>query len=765
MKNTQKNRWKLPIIIGGVFLAIIVVLSMAVLILNNRESRQLGLNNQNDYVFGELKTSIQYPQQSCHLQGGNGRILIDFHNKGLCSHKRTDACRDFWWQNANIPAGKYKVYLESYDGYGPSPGKNDGREHSNPQDQKYEQYYVEFYKGNAKVATSGTTPDLQDGVREARFSGIVNNELNIPQNTTKLLLKHKVPYPNKPNSLRAICMMLEPISPTCTLSFDKSNAKVGESVTLSSTANNATTGDLVCTGPTPATINNNPGLLHLNNPQDPFTSAGTEHCELTVRNDSGQAGTCEAEVVVTQEHTSNNSVGCGIHFTPSTIYTGDTSTFSWNSTNAQDGTFTCDSPMSDGQVHGFNATGTPLSGSKSYIFDSAGVKSCTMRVHSATGLEATCNGSIHVIQRVNNPTCALSFDKSNAKVGESVTLSSTANNATTGDLVCTGPTPATINNNPGLLHLNNPQDPFTSAGTEHCELTVRNDSGQAGTCEAEVVVTQEQGGSCGNGTVEGDEKCDLGTANNGKVCVPEYGKTCTYCDDSCQEQTVTGGNCGNGTREEDEKCDDGDDNGKIPTVAYGKTETYCKTDCTVGTVVGGQCGNGTREGDEECDDGNTTNGDGCNSICQVEEEKREEKPDCNSSIGNYIWYDTNGNGIQEDIEEGIEGIKVCAFRGNKKYCDTTNKNGKYEIEDLCEGTYTVVVKDVDAMTQTFDPDGKKDNKTKVKLKNNDKHTKADFGYRGKAPSTGLATNIALLIGLSTLITIGILLIMRKKGAL
>ena len=182
-------------------------------------------------------------------------------------------------------------------------------------------------------------------------------------------------------------------------------------------------------------------------------------------------------------------------------------------------------------------------------------------------------------------------------------------------------------------------------------------------------------------------------------------------------------------------------------------------------MVGGQCGNGTVEKDEECDDGNTANGDGCSATCQKEEKKQKKEPDCNSSIGNYIWYDTNANGIQEDIEEGIEGIKVCAFHGNKKYCDTTNKNGKYKIKNLCEGTYTVVVKDVGAMTQTFDPDGKKDNKTKVKLKNNDKHTKADFGYRGKAPSTGLATNIALLIGLSTLITIGILLVMRKRGTL
>ena len=138
---------------------------------------------------------------------------------------------------------------------------------------------------------------------------------------------------------------------------------------------------------------------------------------------------------------------------------------------------------------------------------------------------------------------------------------------------------------------------------------------------------------------------------------------------------------------------------------------------------------------------------------------------CNSLIGNYIWYDTNSNGIQEGIEEGVEGVEVCAYRGDNRWCDVTDKHGRYKIENLCHGEYNVKVKGVKSMVQTYDPDSKRDNKTKVTLGNNDSHTKADFGYRGKAPSTGLVTNIALLIGLSTLITIGILLILREKGSL
>lgn len=145
------------------------------------------------------------------------------------------------------------------------------------------------------------------------------------------------------------------------------------------------------------------------------------------------------------------------------------------------------------------------------------------------------------------------------------------------------------------------------------------------------------------------------------------------------------------------------------------------------------------------------------------EKPKKEKPDCNSSIGDYIWYDTNGNGRQDDIEEGIENIKVCAYKDDKKYCDTTDKKGKYKIKNLCKGNYSVKVKGTKSMTQTYDPDNKKDNKTKVKIKNHDKYNKADFGYRGKAPSTGLTANVVLLIGLSVLITVGVLLVMKKKG--
>ncbi len=148
------------------------------------------------------------------------------------------------------------------------------------------------------------------------------------------------------------------------------------------------------------------------------------------------------------------------------------------------------------------------------------------------------------------------------------------------------------------------------------------------------------------------------------------------------------------------------------------------------------------------------------------EEPKEEKgkKKCSGSIGNTIWNDKNANGKQDAGEQGIPGVRVWLYKGNKVYKDTTNSKGRYKFKELCSGTYRVVVKseDISALYQTYDPDGKLDSRTKVRLKgDNDKHTKADFGYRGAvAPATGPGTVISII--LAALTTGFILYFYRRK---
>ncbi len=76
----------------------------------------------------------------------------------------------------------------------------------------------------------------------------------------------------------------------------------------------------------------------------------------------------------------------------------------------------------------------------------------------------------------------------------------------------------------------------------------------SGTCQTPAV--------CGNGNTEGSEECDNGGSNTDTPCEADYGSSCTYCDTSCETQTVTGASCG------DSNCDSG-----------SETCSSCEADC------------------------------------------------------------------------------------------------------------------------------------------------------------------------------------------
>jgi len=69
--------------------------------------------------------------------------------------------------------------------------------------------------------------------------------------------------------------------------------------------------------------------------------------------------------------------------------------------------------------------------------------------------------------------------------------------------------------------------------------------------------------------------------------------------------------------------------------------------------------------------------------------------DCGSGgqIGDYVWSDTNNNGVQELGEPGIEGAVVSLSGGGilGSLVTGTDSSGLYLFFDLCAGTYTVSV--------------------------------------------------------------------------
>ncbi|USN54796.1 MAG: DUF4215 domain-containing protein [Candidatus Peribacteria bacterium] len=66
--------------------------------------------------------------------------------------------------------------------------------------------------------------------------------------------------------------------------------------------------------------------------------------------------------------------------------------------------------------------------------------------------------------------------------------------------------------------------------------------------------------------------------------------------------------CGDGIEQTQfgDECDDGASNSDV-------TPDACRTTCELPS-----CGDNVTDTGEECDDGNTSNGDGCSSICEVE---------------------------------------------------------------------------------------------------------------------------------------------------
>ena len=124
------------------------------------------------------------------------------------------------------------------------------------------------------------------------------------------------------------------------------------------------------------------------------------------------------------------------------------------------------------------------------------------------------------------------------------------------------------------------------------------------------------GGTCGNGVLDQNERCDDGNNAAGDgcsaTCTVEATYTCTGAPSVC---TTT---CGNGAINSGETCDDGariagDGCGATCQVETGYACTGAPSVCHA--IV---CGDGVKDTGEACDDGNAAAGDGCSATCQVE---------------------------------------------------------------------------------------------------------------------------------------------------
>ena len=120
---------------------------------------------------------------------------------------------------------------------------------------------------------------------------------------------------------------------------------------------------------------------------------------------------------------------------------------------------------------------------------------------------------------------------------------------------------------------------------------------------------------------------------------------------------------------------------------------------------------------------------------------KEEPQEVFGSIGDRVWRDLDGDGIQDSGEPGINGVTVILLdeNGDEYARTTTSGDGNYSFDNLPAGTYTVVVV-TDTLpagvSQTFDRDGTLDHQTTVILTPGLFVDDADFGYQPMGTGTG-----------------------------
>ena len=112
------------------------------------------------------------------------------------------------------------------------------------------------------------------------------------------------------------------------------------------------------------------------------------------------------------------------------------------------------------------------------------------------------------------------------------------------------------------------------------------------------------------------------------------------------------------------------------------------------------------------------------------------------SIGDRVWFDQDGDGLQDVGEPGLGDVRVELYDGTSSLIDalTTDHNGNYHFATLAPGTYEVRVVEGTLPGGSADlilTDGSTNPRAGVNLTSGEQLLNIDFGYR-PAPGTSAA---------------------------
>jgi len=130
------------------------------------------------------------------------------------------------------------------------------------------------------------------------------------------------------------------------------------------------------------------------------------------------------------------------------------------------------------------------------------------------------------------------------------------------------------------------------------------------------------------------------------------------------------------------------------------------------------------------------------SACKVQPPPPCVAPPQTASLGDFVWEDKNGNGIQDSGEPGIAGVTVKLLGSDGTTVlktATTDANGKYLFSNLAAGTYYVQFTTPSGYTFTTANAGSDDGK--------DSDANATTGKTGAYTLTAGQTNLTVDAGL------------------
>jgi hypothetical protein len=119
------------------------------------------------------------------------------------------------------------------------------------------------------------------------------------------------------------------------------------------------------------------------------------------------------------------------------------------------------------------------------------------------------------------------------------------------------------------------------------------------------------------------------------------------------------------------------------------------------------------------------------------------------SIGDRVWFDADGDGVQDAGEPGLNGVTVILYdgAGNEVARTTTSGDGNYFFGGLFAGEYTVVVDTStlpDGKQPTYDADGlTTPNQATVTLAAGQDRADVDFGYDRCGECEGKVSRLTL----------------------